>query len=212
MASAAPVLVIACGALAREIVALKRANGWSTLDVQCLPPELHNRPEQIPDAVRDAIRAGRGTHAQVYVAYADCGTGGLLDAVLAQEGVERLPGAHCYQFFAGSQAFEALADEEPGTFYLTDFLVRHFERLVVAGLGLDRHPELTQEYFRNYRRLVYLVQARDEQLCTSARAAAGRLGLEYEERETGYGELATELAAWATPPAPQREQRVAWHR
>ncbi len=212
MASAAPVLVIACGALAREIVALKRANGWSTLDVQCLPPELHNRPEQIPDAVRDAIRAGRATHDQVYVAYADCGTGGLLDVVLAQESVERLPGAHCYQFFAGAQAFAALADEEPGTFYLTDFLVRHFERLVVAGLGLDRHPELTQEYFRNYRRLVYLVQARDEQLCTAARAAAERLGLDYEERETGYGELATQLAAWATPPAPQREQRVAWHR
>ncbi len=212
MASEAPVLLIACGALAREIVALKRANGWSTLDVQCLPPELHNRPEQIPAAVRDAIRAGRATHERVFVAYADCGTGGLLDSVLAQEGVERLPGAHCYQFFAGSQAFAALADEEPGTFYLTDFLVRHFERLVVAGLGLDRHPELTQEYFRNYRRLVYLVQARDEQLCAAARAAADRLGLDYEERETGYGELATQLAAWAEPPAPRREQRVAWHR
>lgn len=212
MASEAPVLLIACGALAREIVALKRANGWSTLDVQCLPPELHNRPEQIPAAVRDAIRAGRATHERVFVAYADCGTGGLLDSVLAQEGVERLPGAHCYQFFAGSQAFATLADEEPGTFYLTDFLVRHFERLVVAGLGLDRHPELTQEYFRNYRRLVYLVQARDEQLCAAARAAADRLGLDYEERETGYGELATQLAAWAEPPAPRREQRVAWHR
>ncbi len=212
MASEAPVLLIACGALAREIVALKRANGWSTLDVQCLPPELHNRPEQIPAAVRDAIRAGRATHERVFVAYADCGTGGLLDSVLAEEGIERLPGAHCYQFFAGSQAFAALADEEPGTFYLTDFLVRHFERLVVAGLGLDRHPELTQEYFRNYRRLVYLVQARDEQLCAAARAAADRLGLDYEERETGYGELATQLAAWAKPPAPRREQRVAWHR
>ena len=212
MASEAPVLLIACGALAREIVALKRANGWSTLDVQCLPPELHNRPEQIPAAVRDAIRAGRATHERVFVAYADCGTGGLLDSVLAEEGIERLPGAHCYQFFAGSQAFAALADEEPGTFYLTDFLVRHFERLVVAGLGLDRHPELTQEYFRNYRRLVYLVQARDEQLCAAARAAADRLGLDYEERETGYGELATQLAAWAEPPAPRREQRVAWHR
>lgn len=214
MASEAPVLVIACGALAREIVALKRLNGWAGMDVQCLPPELHNRPEQIPAAVREAIHAARLQHEHIFVAYADCGTGGLLDAMLAEEHVERLPGAHCYQFYATSAAFERLADEEPGTFYLTDFLVRHFDRLVIEGLGLDRHPELAGEYFRNYTRLVYLVQSRGEQLSEAARAAAAKLGLAYEERETGYGELATTLAAVVSTPETGviQEKRVAWHR
>ena len=136
----APVLVIACGALAREIVALKKLNGWSALDIQCLPPELHNRPERIPAAVRAAIVAGRTEYERIFVAYADCGTGGRLDEVLQAEHVERLPGAHCYEFFATSAAFAALGEAEPGTFYLTDFLVRHFDRLVIAGLGIDRHP------------------------------------------------------------------------
>jgi hypothetical protein len=155
------VLVIACGALAHEIVALKRLNGWSSLDIQCLPPELHNRPEHIPAAVREAIAAARTAYQQILVAYADCGTGGRLDAVLREEKIERLPGAHCYEFYATAAAFARLADAEPGTFYLTDFLVRHFERLVIDGLGLDRHPELLQDYFGNYRKLVYLVQAPD---------------------------------------------------
>lgn len=215
MASAAPVLVIACGALAREIVALQRANGWRGLEVQCLPPELHNRPERIPGAVREAIREGRRSHERIFVAYADCGTGGQLDAVLASEGVERLPGAHCYEFFATSAAFERLAHEEPGTFYLTDFLARHFERLVIEGLGLDRYPELAREYFRNYRRLVYLVQSKDERTAQAARAAAERLGLDYEERYTGYGELATRLGSVATGTeagGERLEQRIAWHR
>lgn len=211
MASEAPVLVIACGALAREIVALQRLNDWAGLAVQCLPPELHNRPEQIPSAVRDAIRAGRAQHDHIFVAYADCGTGGQLDAVLAAEHVERLPGAHCYQFYAGAAAFEQLADEEPGTFYLTDFLVRHFDRLVIAGLGLDAHPELRDDYFGNYRRLVYLVQSPSAALSDAARAAAARLGLAYEERITGYGELATTLATVAAA-GPITEQRIAWHR
>ena len=153
--SRASVLVIACGALAREIAALRAANDWPHLDVRCLPAELHNRPERIPGAVRDAIRANRDRYASIFVAYGDCGTGGLLDAVLREESVERIPGAHCYEFFAGADAFEALADDEPGTFYLTDFLLRHFDRLVIRGLGLDRHPELAPQYFGNYRRLVY---------------------------------------------------------
>jgi hypothetical protein len=214
MASEAPVLVIACGALAREIVALQRANRWAGLEVQCLPPELHNRPERIPSAVRDAIRDARAQYEHIFVAYADCGTGGRLDAVLAEEHVERLPGAHCYQFYAGAAAFEKLADEEPGTFYLTDFLVRHFDRLVMAGLGLDEHPELRDQYFGNYRRLVYLVQSPDAALSAAARAAAARLGLAYEERITGYGELASGLAkAVAGSPADSTtEQRIAWHR
>ena len=198
MDGAAPVLVIACGALAREIVALKRLNGWPALDVQCLPPELHNRPEKIPPAVKAAIDAGRVTHEHIFVAYADCGTGGLLDAVLREEQVERLPGAHCYEFFATAAEFEKLSAAEPGTFYLTDFLVRHFDRLVIAGLGLDRHPELAGEYFRNYRKLTYLVQKPDAALAQAAREAAGRLGLEYDEQLTGYGDLATSLATVAS--------------
>jgi hypothetical protein len=197
MDGAAPVLVIACGALAREIVALTRLNRWSSLDVQCLPPELHNRPEKIPAAVKAAIDAGRATHDHIFVAYADCGTGGLLDVVLREEHVERLPGAHCYEFFATAAEFEKLSDHEPGTFYLTDFLVRHFDRLVIAGLGLDRHPELASEYFRNYRKLTYLVQKSDASLAAAAREAAARLGLEYDELQTGYGDLATSLAAVA---------------
>jgi hypothetical protein len=202
------VLVIACGALAHEIVALKRLNGWSALDIQCLPPELHNRPEQIPAAVREAIVAARPRYAQVFVAYADCGTGGRLDEVLREHQIERLPGAHCYEFFATAHAFAQIADAEPGTFYLTDFLVRHFDRLVIGGLGLDRHPELLQDYFGNYRKLVYLVQAPDRELSGQARAAAARLGLVYEEHLTGYGELATGLASVAA----RREQPVTWEK
>jgi hypothetical protein len=214
-APAAGLLVIACGALAREIVALKRLNGWTAVTVECLPPELHNRPEQIPAAVEAAIHAGREHHARIFIAYADCGTGGQLDALLAREGVERLPGAHCYEFYAGSAAFAELASAEPGTFYLTDFLVRHFDRLVIEGLGLDRHPELRDEYFRNYQRLVYLVQSRDSDLRATARAAAERLGLAYEERYTGYGELAGALAQAVAVPVTaigQRLEQASWRR
>jgi hypothetical protein len=194
------VLVIACGAISREIVALKRLNGWSQMDVQCLPPELHNRPERIPDAVRAAIASARERHSRIFVAYADCGTGGRLDAVLRQEGIERLPGAHCYEFFATARVFAELAEAEPGTFYLTDFLVRHFGRLVVDGLGLARHPELAAEYFRHYRRVAYLAQRRDARMSAAARAIAGRLELEYLEVLTGYGDLATSLAAVVRAP------------
>ena len=205
---AEPLLIIACGAIAREIVALKRLNGWSAMDVQCLPPELHNRPERIPEAVRAAIASGRERYSRIFVAYADCGTGGRLDAVLEREGIDRLPGAHCYEFFATAAVFADLSDAEPGTFYLTDFLVRHFDRLVVEGLGLGRHPELTTEYFRHYRRVVYLSQRRDEKLELAARAIAERLQLEYIERFTGYGELATSLAAVARMPGIARAMRV----
>jgi hypothetical protein len=191
-------LVIACGALAREIAALRRANVWTALDVRCLPAELHNRPERIAPAVRDEIRAQRARYAQIFVAYGDCGTGGLLDAVLAEEGVERLPGAHCYEFFATPQIFAALAEAEPGTFYLTDFLLKNFERLVVRPLGLDRHPVLKDEYFRNYRRLVYLAQAAKPGSIERAREIAAYLGFSFEYRFTGYGELGTRLRALAS--------------
>jgi hypothetical protein len=188
-------LVIACGALAREIAALTRANGWTALEVRCLPAELHNRPERIAPAVRETITANRGQYAQMFVAYADCGTRGELDQVLREEGIERLPGAHCYEFFATARVFAQLADGEPGTFYLTDFLLRHFERLVVRPLGLDRHPELVQEYFRNYRKLVYLSQAPRADAIEQARRIAERFGFQFEHRFTGYGELGTRLAA-----------------
>jgi hypothetical protein len=195
MANRPSVLVIACGALAREIAALRRANHWPHLDVRCLPAELHNRPERIPGAVRDAIRAGRDRYTTTFVAYGDCGTGGLIDTVLAEEGVERIPGAHCYEFFAGSPAFEAMSDDEPGTFYLTDFLLRHFDRLVIRGLGLDRHPELAAQYFGHYRRLTYLAQVDAPERIVAARAAAERLGLEFTHRVTGYGGLERSLRA-----------------
>lgn len=193
-------LVIACGALAHEIAALRQANGWSTLDVICLPPELHNRPEKIAGAVREKIRERRKDYSEIFVAYADCGTAGALDKVLAEEGVERIAGAHCYEFFATPAAFAALADAEPGTFYLTDFLLRHFDRLVIRALGIDRHPELQQTYFGNYRRLVYLSQAPKPDAEARARAVAERLGLELVIRHTGYGGLGSSLANFAGRP------------
>jgi Protein of unknown function (DUF1638) len=197
-------LLIACGALAREIAALKRANGWNTVALRCLPAELHNRPERIAPAVRAAIRENRGRYAKIFVLYGDCGTGGGLDAVLAEEGIERLPGAHCYEFLATPRVFAQLSDAEPGTFYLTDFLLRHFERLVIRPLGLDRHPELRGEYFRNYRKLVYLSQAPRPGAIEQARQIAASFGFEFEHRFTGYGELGTRLAALAG------QDRLAW--
>lgn len=197
-------LIIACGALAHEITALKRANAWDQLDVRCLPAELHNRPERIPAAVRALIRASRCHYRSIFVAYADCGTGGLLDAVLAEEGVERIPGAHCYEFFATSPVFKALAEAEIGTFYLTDFLLRHFERLVIQGLGLDKHPELFSTYFGNYRKLVYLAQKPGAEAIERARAVAVRMGLAFESRPTGYGTLETSLASAVKRDAESR--------
>ncbi len=193
-------LVIACGALAREIAALRRANAWDGIDVRCLPAELHNRPERIAPAVREHIRAQRAHYAQIFVAYGDCGTGGQLDALLKEEGIERIAGAHCYEFFAGPAVFAALADAEPGTFYLTDFLLRNFERFVVKPLGLDRHPQLKSEYFRNYRRLVYLAQAEKAGSIERAREIAAYLGFSFEYRFTGYGALGSRLAALARSP------------
>ena len=186
-------LIIACGALAHEIMALKRANGWTHVDVKCLPAELHNRPERIPAAVRALIQSSRCHYRSLFVAYADCGTGGLLDAVLKEEGVERIPGAHCYEFFAGTKVFAELAEAELGTFYLTDFLLRHFERLVIRGLGLDEHPELFPSYFGHYKKLVYLSQAARPEAIEEGRAIAARMGLAYEHRSTGYGMLESSL-------------------
>jgi Protein of unknown function (DUF1638) len=189
------ILVIACGALAREIATLRRVNHWTALDVRCLPAELHNRPERIASAVRDEIRAHRALYRTIFVAYGECGTAGQLDAVLEEEGVERIPGAHCYEFLAGAGVFAELCEAEPGTFYLTDFLLRHFDRLVTRGLGLDRHPELAGEYFRHYRKLVYLAQTRAPAAIESAKQIAQRMGFEFEHRFTGYGVLGQRLSA-----------------
>ena len=187
------VLVIACGAIAREVLAVIRLNGWENVTVRCLPAKLHSRPERIPSAVDAKLRELRDSYDRVFVAYADCGTGGELDAVLAHHGVERLPGDHCYGFLTGNEAWLELHDAEPATFYLTDFLARHFDSIVIRGLGLDRHPELLSQYFGNYTRLLYLAQTEDEDLRARARQAAERLGLAYEERRTGYGDLVPSL-------------------
>ena len=198
MDTRAGTLLIACGALAREIAALKRANGWSALEVRCLPAQLHNRPERIAPAVQEAIRENRGRYARMFVVYGDCGTRGALDAVLAAEGIERLPGAHCYEFLATPALFATLSEAEPGTFYLTDFLLRHYERLVVRPLGLDRHPQLAAEYFRHYKKLVYLAQTESTDAIERARQIADSLGFCFEYRYTGYGELGTRLRALVT--------------
>jgi hypothetical protein len=189
------ILLIACGALGREIAALRRANGWQSVDVRCLPAQLHNRPERIAPAVRAEIRAHRDRYREIFVVYADCGTRGALDAVLREEGVERLPGAHCYEFLATPKVFAELSEAEPGTFYLTDFLLRHFDRLVRRSLGLDRHPELAAEYFRHYKKLVYLSQSETPGAIERARGIAESFGFAFEYRYTGYGDLGTHLAA-----------------
>jgi hypothetical protein len=183
-------LLIACGALARETLAVLSASGLAHLDVTCVSALLHNRPERIPEAVREKIREHRPHYERILVLYGDCGTGGMLDRVLEEEGVARIAGPHCYAFYAGEAVFDALADAEPGTFYLTDFLVRQFDTLVIEGLGLDRHPELLPLYFGNYRRLVYLAQTEDPELQAAAQAAAERLGLAYTYHFTGLSGLA----------------------
>jgi hypothetical protein len=189
-------LVIGCGALARELAAVTSI--LPNVDVTCLRPDLHNRPEKIAPAVREAIASARPTYGErIFVAYADCGTGGLLDALIAEQGIERLPGAHCYEVYAGAAAFAALSDEEVGTFYLTDFLARNFDRLVWRGLGLDRHPELLPLYFAHYRRIVYLSQVDDEAVTALARAAADRLGLAFEHRHVGLGDLAPSIVTFS---------------
>ncbi|HYB11062.1 MAG TPA: DUF1638 domain-containing protein [Alphaproteobacteria bacterium] len=175
-------------------MALLRANRWSHMTVQCLPAKLHNTPQKITEAVRAKIRAGREKFGRIFVLYGDCGTGGALDEMLAEEGVERIAGAHCYEFFTGSRDFEELSEAEPRSFYLTDFLARHFDRLIIQGLGIDRYPELLPLYFGNYTRLVYLAQFEDPARLAQAREAAARLGLAFEYRFTGYGELAPALA------------------
>ena len=188
-------MVFACGALARDLRAVLSAGGFDAyVDVEYLPANLHNRPERITGAVCSVLDgAADGGYDAMAVGYGDCGTGGLLDAALAERGVSRLSGAHCYEFLAGGAVFAELQDAEPGTFYLTDYLARHFDALVIGGLGLDRHPELRDLYFGHYHRLVHLAQSDAPELAERARGAADRLGLAYEHRRTGLTPFASAL-------------------
>jgi Protein of unknown function (DUF1638) len=188
------VLLIACGALAREIVDVIERNKWQAMDIQCLPAKWHNTPQFIVPGVRDKIRAARGQYENIYVLYGDCGTGGQLDAMLAEEGVERIEGPHCYAFYSGNEAFAKTSENEFTAFYLTDYLARHFDKLIWEGLGLHRHPELLPDYFQHYTKVIFLAQTKDIELEQKAEAAARKLGLAYEYRFTGYGELASEMA------------------
>ncbi|MGK0274113.1 MAG: hypothetical protein ACI9N0_000486 [Ilumatobacter sp.] len=226
------VLVIACGALARELLAITELNGLTNVTVECLPASLHNRPKEIPELVRARIRRARGQVSpdtvspsssdnknpsksdndsnlvdkdlledgtrqasgqfdEILIGYADCGTGGLLEKVCVEEGVEMLAGAHCYQFFATHDRFEELQDHALGSFYLTDFLARNWERLIWEGMGIAKHPELRDMYFGNYTRCVYLEQSSDPKALAAAHECADRLGLELHIEPTGYGELET---------------------
>jgi hypothetical protein len=183
--------LIVCGALAREVLALKEKYAWE-VDVLGVPSLLHNQPDAIPPAVATRIRRARSEYERIIVVYGDCGTGGMLDRLLEQEGVLRVAGPHCYEMYADG-SFENLMAEAPGTFFLTDYLVHSFDHLVLEGLGLDRHPALRDEYFKNYTRVVYLAQRDDPTLQARAQWAADSLGLPLEIRPTGYGKLETRL-------------------
>jgi hypothetical protein len=187
-------LVIACGALGRELVAIKTLNRLDHLDITCLPAIWHNHPEKIPEGVRQKIRANKSRYDQILIGYGDCGTGGQLDTVIEEEGVSRIAGDHCYAFYAGLDRFAQMHEAELGTFYLTDYLARHFDRLIIKGLGLDRYPQLRDSYFGHYKRVVYLAQVEDPALDRKAEAAAERLGLSYEKHATGFGLLASFMA------------------
>ncbi len=194
-ASGGRTLIVACGALARELLQLVEANHLDHVDVECLPASLHNTPKAIPEAVETRLRNANGRYDRIFVGYADCGTGGRLDAVCDELGVERLPGDHCYEFLAGSQTFTDLHAEELGTFFLTDYLVKHFDRLVIRAFWLDTHPAMLGAVFGNYRRLVYLSQTNDLDLIDQAQAAANQLGLEFEHRPTGLKNLESAVLA-----------------
>lgn len=185
------VLVIGCGALAREILAVVQANGLDHVELTCLPAIWHNTPQKIAPALDAALAQHRDNYESLFVAYADCGTGGEIAKVCAAHGVEMIAGPHCYSFFDGNAIFATR--DEVTSFYLTDFLTRQFEAFVVKPLGLDRHPELRDIYFGNYERLVYLAQTEDPALDAKAEEAARYLGLAYERRFTGYGDLAPAL-------------------
>jgi hypothetical protein len=201
MPEAAPerVLVIACGMIAREVLAAKQQLGLAHLDLTCLPAEFHYYPDRIAPGVERAVAEARaqGGYGRIFIGYGDCGTGGALDRTCERLGVERIQGPHCFAFYQGNAAFEALGDDDMRSFYMTDFLCRQFDAFFMRPLGLDRHPELAESYFGHYEKLVYLAQTDDPALARVAQGAAAMLGLEYERRLTGYGDLVPALAAAA---------------
>lgn len=187
--AASKTLVIACGAIAHELIAVVRANNWEHLEIQCLPAEWHNTPERITPAIEKKILQFKNQFQKIFIAYADCGTGGRLDALLVKHDIQRLPGDHCYGFFAGQDMFDAMAEAELGTFYLTDYLVDNFQRLIMDGLGISKHPELRDQYFGHYTRLMYLRQDTQGNQCEKrlhkAKTAALALGLRLQIHDTG---------------------------
>lgn len=193
--AAGRILLIACGALAREILDLKKANGWDHMDLTCLPAKLHLYPEKITEAVTEAVAKNRSSYDEIFVVYADCGTGGLLKTACDDMGVQMVAGPHCYSFFEGNEQFADIGESEFTAFYLTDFLVRQFEAFIIRPMGLHRHPELRDLYFGNYEKLVYQAQTDDPALTEKAKAAAETLGLAFERRFTGYGDLEVTLKA-----------------
>lgn len=193
--------VIACGMLAREVLAIKQQLGLDHLDLKCLPAEFHFHPDRIPAAMDAAIAEARAEgFDQIFAGYGDCGTGGLLDRVLEKHGVERIAGPHCFAFYQGNAAFEASGEADMLAFYMTDFLCRQFDAFFIRPLGLDRHPELAKDYFGSYEKLIYLAQTDDPALDKVAEGAARMLGLAYERRATGYGDLSTALKRAASSP------------
>lgn len=188
-------LVIACGMIAREVLAVKEQLGLDHLELTCLPAEFHFYPDRIAPAMDKAIEKGKAEgYSNIFVGYGDCGTGGLLDRVLEKHGVERMAGPHCFAFYQGMDAYAKVADDDMMSFYMTDFLCRQFDAFFMKPLGLDKHPELIKDYFGNYERLVYIAQTDDPELDKVAEKAAKMLGLAYERRSTGYGDLTSELA------------------
>ena len=190
-------LIIACGALAKEILAVKGALELAdgVFDLQCLPAGYHNFPNKIVPGLEKIIEAHGENYDRILIGYGDCGTGGGLNRMMEKHPkTERLPGAHCYAFYSGLSEFDAMMEEELGSFFLTDYLTRFFDTLIIKGFGIDRYPNLKETYFEHYKRLIYISQAPTPQLIAKAKKAADFLGLEFEHRNVGYGELATYIA------------------
>ena len=187
------ILIIGCGAIAHEINEIIKLNNWNNVSLQCLNADLHNTPKKLPTKIEETIESNLKEYSKIFLAYADCGTGGLIDSMLKNYDIERLEGAHCYEFYAGSRLFKDLSDREIGTFYLTDFLVKNFKRLIIDGLGISKHPSLKDEYFKNYKNIVYLAQKHDNDLELKAKDCANYLNLEYSVHYTGLGNFEDQL-------------------
>ena len=188
------ILIIGCGAIAHEVREIIELNNWDNVRLQCLNADLHNTPKILPAKIKESIDSNINDYSKIFLAYADCGTGGLIDLILKDYDIERLDGAHCYEFYSGSSVFEELSEKEIGTFYLTDFLVKNFDRLVVDGLGIQKYPALKEEYFKNYKNVVYLAQKQDNILESKARECADYLNLEFSALFTGLNNLENQLS------------------